>query len=102
MNKKIIVSSIITGLALPFITMAQTLQDIALALTNTVTSVLSIIAGGFVIFMFVLAGFKYLTAQGEASKVLEANRAVTWGLAGVAVIVLAWSATVIVRNTLGL
>jgi len=103
MNKKIILSSVsVVLLVLPTIIMAQTLQGITAAVTNTITSVLSIIAGGFIIFMMVLAGFKYLTAQGDPSKVVEANRAVAWSLAGVAIIVLAWSVTIIVSNTLGL
>ena len=103
MNKKIILSSVsVVLLVLPTIIMAQTLQGITAAVTSTVTSVLSIIAGGFIIFMMVLAGFKYLTAQGDPSKVVEANRAVAWSLAGVAIIVLAWSVTIIVSNTLGL
>jgi len=102
-KKKIILSSVsVVLLVLPTIIMAQTLQGITAAVTNTITSVLSIIAGGFIIFMMVLAGFKYLTAQGDPSKVVEANRAVAWSLAGVAIIVLAWSVTIIVSNTLGL
>ena len=103
-NKKIIILSSVSVvlLVLPTIIMAQTLQGITAAVTNTITSVLSIIAGGFIIFMMVLAGFKYLTAQGDPSKVVEANRAVAWSLAGVAIIVLAWSVTIIVSNTLGL
>ena len=103
-NKKIIILSSVSVvlLVLPTIIMAQTLQGITAAVTSTVTSVLSIIAGGFIIFMMVLAGFKYLTAQGDPSKVVEANRAVAWSLAGVAIIVLAWSVTIIVSNTLGL
>jgi len=103
MNKKINILSVSTTLLiLPTVIMAQTLQTIALSVTNTVTSVLSIIAGGFIIFMVVLAGFKYLTAQGDPGKVVDANRAVAWALAGVAVIVLAWSASIIVSNTLGI
>lgn len=103
MNKKIILSSVSASAALllPVIAMAQTLQTITLSVVNTATTVLSIIAGGFVIFMFVLVGFKYLTAQGDPSKVNDANRAVAWGLAGVAVIVLAWYVSSIVANTLG-
>ena len=59
------------------------------------------IAAAFVVIMFVIAGFKFLTAQGEASKVNEARQAVIWGVVGVAVILLAWSIISIVSTQLG-
>src|SRR3989344_1241856 len=58
--------------------------------------VLGIAASGFVIIAFVLAGFKYLTAKGEPGKIAEANQSVIWGLAGVAVLVIAFSTGLIV------
>ncbi len=102
-NKKIIISSISAVLLiLPTVIMAQTLQGITNNVATIVINVLYIIADGFIIFMFVLAGFKYLTAQGDPSKVSEANKAVIWALAGIAVVVLASFMRVIVQNTLGL
>jgi len=101
-DKKIIISSAsIILLSLPAIIMAQTVQGIACAVMSTATSSFLIVALGFIIIMFVLAGFKYLTAQGEPNKVQEANKAIVWGLVGIVVIVLAWQAVKIVQNTIG-
>ena len=52
--------------------------------------------------MVVFAGFKYLTARGEPSKIQEANKALIWALVGVAVGLLANSASGIVNWLLGL
>ena len=101
MNKKILALSTTTFFLLPMLAFAQTIQGITQNLVDTATTLISIIAGGFIIIMFVMAGFKYLTAQGDTSKVSEANKAVIWGLAGVAVIVLAWSVKLLVCNQLG-
>ena len=68
--------------------------------TDTVFTILQItwiIAIGFIVIMFAMAGFKYLTAQGDPSKISEANRAVIWSTAGVAVVILAWSIITILR-----
>ena len=102
-NKKNIISSLAAfSLLLPFIASAQlTVIGIITNVIDTATSVMSIVAGGFIIIMFCLAGFKYLTAQGNPQQVKEANQAVIWGLAGAGVIVLAWSIRGIVAFQLG-
>lgn len=100
-NKKNIISSLATfSLLLPFIASSAqtTVISIVAAVVGTATTVIGIIAGGFIIIMFVLAGFKYLTAQGNPQQVKEANQAVIWGLVGVGVVVLAWSIASIVAN----
>lgn len=68
---------------------------------NLFLTIIWIIAAAFSVIMFVLAGFKFLTAQGNPQETAEARRAVIWGLAGVAVIVLAWSIIGLVKNELG-
>ena len=55
----------------------------------------------FVVVMFTLAGFQYLTAKGDPGKVSEAHKAVIWGTVGVAVVVLAWSIITIIRVQFG-
>lgn len=55
---------------------------------------------GFAIIMLLLAGFLFLTAQGEPSKVKEARFAVIWGVVGIIVGILAFSIPFIVRNQL--
>ena len=66
-----------------------------------VKSILWSVSIAFVIIMFTLAGFKYLTAQGDPGKVNEAHKAVIWGTVGVSVIVLAWSMVTIIKNQFG-
>lgn len=81
------------------------LPDIISNIFLTITDILNIIASGFVIFMFVLTGFQYLTAKGDPSKVAEANRSLSWALAGVAVLVISFSSGLVislVQNSLGI
>lgn len=66
-----------------------------------ILNILWIVATAFTIIMFVLAGFKFITAQGEMEKVKEARNAVVWGVVGAAVIVLAWSIIEVVRVQIG-
>ena len=66
-------------------------------LKNTVLGILWTIALTFTIIMFVLAGFQYMTAKGDPSKVSEANKSLVWGVAGATVIVLAWSVIAVVK-----
>lgn len=109
MNEKIIKLSALSALLLtPTVAFAQpgpfpgTLVDVITDIVcETVFPILWIIAVAFVIIMFVIAGFKFLTAQGEASKVAEGRQAVVWGLVGAAVIILAWSVIFIVGTELG-
>ncbi len=117
MNKKLVFLFIATILiALPYSGLAQTpgpkivllpggknLGDLIQTLKDIIIdNILWNIAIAFVIIMFTLAGFKFLTAQGDTSKVAEARNAVIWGLAGTVVIVLAWSAITLVKRTLGI
>jgi len=68
---------------------------------DVVLKILWVIAISFVIIMFTLAGFKFLTAQGDPSKISEARLAVIWGTVGTTVIVLAWSMVTIMRVEFG-
>ena len=108
MNKKLVmIYGIITLLASPLLVFAVPgvfggdINAVVNTITNVIESVLWTIAVTFVIIMFVIAGFKFLTAQGDPNKVGEARNAVIWGLAGSAVIVLAWSIVSIARNQFG-
>lgn len=102
MKKRIVISYIVASLlAFPTIIFAQNLITIVQNIMNTAVAIIAIIAGGFVVIMFVIAGFKYLTAQGEMGKVKEANNAVIWGLIGTAVIVLAAFIQGLVATQLG-
>lgn len=78
------------------------INQIILNLKQNILNVVWTIAEAFVIMMFVMAGFKYLTAEGKPDKIDEANKAVMWGLFGTAVIVLAWSIVWIIGFTIGI
>ena len=54
-----------------------------------------------VIIFFLMAGFKFLNAQGNPEEIKTARRFVIWGTAGVVVIIFAFSIIVIIRNTIG-
>jgi hypothetical protein len=116
MNKKITVASISTFLfSLPLSTFAEamffpqlppltgniTLYQLTLNVIAVLLNVMWVIAIAFTVIMFILAGFKFFTAQGDPTKVSEATRAVIYGVAGVAVIILSFSVLAIVRTTLG-
>ena len=112
MNKKIFSLFLITFLLIsPFFSLAQPKDPFggnppilfSQMVTNVLTIILTllwIVGGAFVTIMFVLAGFKFLTAPGEPTKVSEARKMVLWGLVGAAVMILAWSVTSIVQKAL--
>lgn len=108
MNKNLsVLSVLIILLAFPLVSLAQpgafqgSILMLVLGLVNTALTILWIIAVAFVIIMFVIAGFKFMTALGDPSKVAEARMAVIWGVVGTAVIVLAWSVIVVIRIQIG-
>ncbi len=108
MNKKIVAfSSLSVLLILPVFVLAQvntpgqysgTALQLAIDIITFLLDILWIVAATFVVVMLVIAGFKYLTAQGDPGKIQEANKAVIWGVAGVAVILLSWSITGVLRT----
>jgi len=111
MNKKL--SALLSSaalMALPLVTLADIQPGSApiaqqnLSVTNIVNIVLNFLWPlfiGFAVITFLIAGFLFLTAQGDPAKVATARTAVLWGIVGVVVGVLAFSIPFIVRNTLG-
>jgi len=108
MNKKIANFSVLATLLItPFAAFAQPgvlniplttlVADIAVVIFN----ILWTVAVAFVTVMFVIAGFKFATAQGNIEKVKEARNAVIWGLVGTLVVVLAWSMVSVIRFQVG-
>lgn len=53
---------------------------------------------GFAVIMFIIAGFKFLSAQGEPEGVKDAQKSVMWGVVGVVVGVLAFSIPFLIQN----
>jgi len=110
MSKRIIASVLAsTGLLLmPFVVLAQPPGSLSIPLTTFVANVailifdiLWIVAATYVTIMFVIAGFKFSTAQGNMEKVKEARNAVIYGLVGTIVVILAWSMVAVIRTQLG-
>ena len=110
MNKKIatIFSSIIL-FAMPIVMLADINPGAApnqqnITITDIINKILNFVWPlfvGFAVIMFIVAGFNFLTAQGDASKVGAARQAVLWGVVGVVVGILAVSLPFIIRSTLG-
>ena len=108
MSKKLaIVVTLTVLLSFPVTSFAQPgslnipLTVVASNIAGIILEILWSVAVAFIIVMFILAGFKFLTAQGDLSKVAEARQAVIWGLVGVAVVILAWSVILVIRNQIG-
>ena|SRR3989344_1915168 len=107
MNRKITYILLFASILLPGFVLAApglftgNLTDLADNIATLIKNILWTIAIVFVIVMFVIAGFKFLTAQGNSQQVAEARNAVIWGLVGVVVIILAWSVVTIVSTQLG-
>lgn len=111
MNKKLIVAvTCVASLALPLSALAVVYSSGGLpnsiqtaSLDGIVLAILGIlwpIFMGFAVIMFFIAGFELLNAQGDPTKVKDARNAIIWGVAGVAVGLLALTIPIIVRNAL--
>ncbi|OGZ66984.1 MAG: hypothetical protein A3D35_01815 [Candidatus Staskawiczbacteria bacterium RIFCSPHIGHO2_02_FULL_34_9] len=109
MNKKLIASSAITLLSIPAVMLAFNPGNIPNAsptldintLVDVLFSILWPVAVAFFIVMFIMAAFKFATAQGDPTAIASARSFLIWGIVGVIVALLAFSIPFIVRNTLG-
>ncbi len=109
MNKKILTGALTTALLLPSVILAFNPGNQPNALPNlnvntlidVLFSILWPIAIAFFIVMFILAAFKFATAQGNPEEVATARRFLIWGIVGVVVALLAFSIPFILRNQLG-
>ncbi len=113
MNKKLIVLLSSTVLLVSPITIgainlvpqpAPAPTDVILVdnIINSIVGFIWPIFGAFAILMFIIAGFTYLTAHGEPSKISLANKSVIWGIVGLAVAMLSTAIPWIVLNILGI
>lgn len=71
-------------------------------LLMTILTVMWPVVVTVVVIFFVLAGFKFLTAQGNPEELKIARRFLIWGVVGVIVIILSFSILISIRITLGL
>jgi len=110
MNKKLaVVLSAAVLLAMPAIMLADINPGTAPnAQSLNVTQIINIVLNflwpifvGFAVIMFLVAGFYFMTAQGDPGKIANARSFVLWAIVGVVVGVLAFSIPFIIRSTLG-
>ena len=113
-NTKKIIACALLSLALPVLVMAidvnifnqpsgnvpEILDDsggVGTVVNNVINLIIWPIAVGIVIILFIIAGLKFITAQGEPSKIGEARKMVLWGIIGVIVILISFSIIQIVK-----
>jgi hypothetical protein len=71
-----------------------TIQDLLVAILNIVI----ILMIPIIVFFIILAGFKYVTARGNASQVEEATRALTYAIIGGVLVLGAVALSEIIKN----
>lgn len=100
MKKKLIVLFALAILLIPIVSFGLVVPKLAkegieIDLVRIISELLGNIIWPIIVavtvIMFLVAGFKFLTAQGAPDKLKEAKSAVIWGIAGVVVIVLSFS-----------
>jgi cytochrome bd-type quinol oxidase subunit 2 len=72
----------------------DTIQDLLVAILNIVM----ILMVPIIVFFIILAGFKYVTARGNASQVEEATRALTYAIIGGVLVLGAVALSEIIKN----
>ncbi len=75
----------------------DTIQDLLVAILNIVI----ILMIPIIVFFIILAGFKYVTARGNASQVEEATRALTYAIIGGVLVLGAVALSEIIANVVG-
>ncbi len=106
MNKKIVtISSLMILLGAPVAVLALIFPPTPpgagfnlLVLINTILNLIWPVFIGFSVIMFIVAGFNFLTAEGDPTKVKESMKAVIYGVAGVVVGIIAFSLPIVLAN----
>ncbi len=73
----------------------NSIDDLLVALLN----ILIVIMIPIIVFFIILAGFKYVTARGNASQIQEATRALTYAILGAVLILGAVALSDVIKNT---
>lgn len=68
-------------------------------LINKIIEVLIQVGAIFIVIMIILSGFKYVMAQGNSSKISEANNQLKWTIIGAAILLGAKVISMIIQNT---
>ena len=80
---------------------AATLQDIECVFQIAFNYALRF-AGLAVFIMFLVGGFKYLTAGGEPEKAAAAQKTLTYAIFGLALIIISWFALLLISEFTGI
>lgn len=68
------------------------------SLLKTLLNLLSIIAGFIAVLMIILAGIKFITSEGDASKVSSAKNSIIYAIVGVIIVVISQALILMVIN----
>lgn len=108
MNKKLITSSaIVTLLLFPLMSLAVALIPPPGLIPSfggifdAIFGLLWPIFAAYAVIMFIIAGFQFLSARGEAGEAVKARQSVVYGSIGVALGILAFSIPFIIKLALG-
>ncbi len=66
---------------------------------NSILDVIILIGGIVVVIMIILAGLKYVTAQGDESKIESAHKQLTWTVVGAGILLGAKVIALVIQNT---
>lgn len=93
MNKKLIALCTSTALLmLPVVVLAVDPNTWFQGIINNLLRIVILpIFSGFVVIMLLWAGFLFVTAQGDPTKISTAKKAVVWAIVGIAVALLSYS-----------
>ena len=101
-------------LLMPFFVLAINITNIPQPVNNNTPLVPSVIIGyvvdylvwpiavAAIVIMFIIAGIKFLTAQGEPAQLQSARSAFAWGVVGVIVVLVGFSIIATVKWLLGI
>lgn len=65
-----------------------------------INNILMPIGGVLAVMMIIYAGFKYVTARGNTTKIGEAHRALLWAVVGAAILLGAWVISTAIQGTI--
>jgi|GEM_PF-7116514 len=99
-NKKIVILLLI-ALFFPLLVFGVESGDDIIKMIENVTGFVWLLFGLGATLSFLYAGFLYLTAQGDATKIATAGKAVMYGLAGIAVAIIGLGIVSIMGSLMG-
>ncbi len=100
-NKKIVIP-LLTALFFPLLAFGVESGAEIIGMIENVTGFIWIIFTLAATLAFLYAGFLYLTAQGDATKIATAGRAVMYGIVGVAVAIIGLGVVSIMKGLMGM